>query len=310
MKHSLIQIAPEVSAALEKQQGVVALESTLISHGLPWPTNLETALASEEAVRKSKSVPATIAVLKGRLTVGLSRSEIEALAKSKEVAKVSVRDLPVLMARRVDGATTVASTLVIAHRAGIRVMATGGIGGVHRGAFSGTSPTFDISADLPVLARTPAILVCSGAKSILDLRATREWLETHGVTVLGYRTDEFPGFYTPHTGLRADARVDSVAEIVEIARVRWNLGLEGSILVGNPPPAELAFSSQLIETHLREATAQMERERVSGKDVTPFLLSRLQQATEGKATRLNSTLIVANAALAGEIAAALSQHAS
>ncbi|MBI3660053.1 pseudouridine-5'-phosphate glycosidase [Candidatus Acetothermia bacterium] len=309
MKNSLTQIAPEVANALEKCQGVVALESTLISHGLPWPTNLETALASEEAVRKSKAVPATIAVLKGRLTVGLSHSEIEALANNKDIAKVSVRDLPVLMARRADGATTVASTLMIAHRAGIRVMATGGIGGVHRDAFSGDSPTLDISADLPVLARTPVILVCSGAKSILDLRATREWLETHGVTVLGFRTDEFPGFYTTHTGLRVDARTNSIAEIVEIARARWSLELEGAILVGNPPPADLALPAELIETHLREATAQMEHERVSGKDVTPFLLSRLQQATEGKATRLNSALIIANAALAGEVAAALAQHA-
>ena len=309
VKNFSLQIAPEISEALAKQQGVVALESTLISHGLPWPTNLETALASEEAVRKSTSVPATIAVLKGRLTVGLNRSEIEALAKSKDIAKVSVRDLPIMIARHADGATTVASTLTIAHRAGIRVMATGGTGGVHRGAFSGSKPTLDVSADLPVLARTPAILVCSGAKSILDLRATREWLETHGITVLGYRTDEFPGFYTIHTGLRVDARVGSVSEIVEIARARWNLGLEVAILVGNSPPAGLAFSPELFEEHLEKATAEMEEQGIHGQDVTPFLLSRLQQATEGKATRLNSALIVSNAALAGGIAAALARHA-
>ncbi len=305
-----VTIAPEIAKALETKQGVVALESTIIAHGLPWPDNLETAFACEHAVYEARALPATIAVLRGQLRAGLTRGELETLAQHEEIAKASVRDLPVLIARQADGATTVAATMTIAHLAGIRVMTTGGIGGVHRGALDGKSPTFDISADLPVLAQIPMIVVCAGAKIILDLPKTREWLETHGVTVLGYGTEEFSGFYTAKTGLRVDARVDSAQEAAEIAYARWKLGLTGSILLVNPPPEHRAFAPDFVEAQIREAMEKLENQNVRGKDVTPFLLKHIQEATQGKAVALNRALVESNAALAGAVACALARLSS
>jgi pseudouridine-5'-phosphate glycosidase len=309
-KNARVKISPEIAKALEIKQGVVALESTIVAHGLPWPENLETAFACEHAVYEARALPATIAILKGELRAGLSRAELETLAQNKKIAKASVRDIPVLIARQGDGATTVAATMTIAHLAGIQVMATGGIGGVHRGALDGKNPTLDISADLPVLAHTPMLVVCAGAKIILDLPKTREWLETHGVTVLGYETEEFPGFYIVKTGLSVDASVESPQAAAQIALERWKLGLSGSILLVNPPPVQLAFDAGFIEDQIALALRKLAKQSVQGRDVTPFLLKTIQEATEGKAVELNRALVESNAALAGAVASALARLAS
>ena len=297
-----LDIHPEVAEALAQGNPVVALESTIISHGMPYPQNVRTALAVEEVVRQNGAVPATIAVLGGRLKAGLTREEIEYLGQQgQKVTKTSRRDLAVLLAKGMDGATTVATTMMIAAMAGIRVFATGGIGGVHRGA--GT--TMDISADLQELARTNVTVVCAGAKAILDLKLTLEYLETHGVPVLGYGTEELPAFYTRTSGLKVDYRVDSPEEIARIMAVRSDLGLSGGILVTNPIPEEWSMDPALINGTMDRAVAEAEAQGITGKEVTPFLLARVKELTGGDSLEANIALVKNNARLAARIAGAL-----
>ncbi len=294
------KFSPDVEDAIAAGHPVVALESTVIAHGLPHPQNLETAYAMEDAVRKNGAVPATIAILGGVPTVGLAKSELEHLAVSKDILKVSVRDIPAAVAAKADGATTVAGTMFIAHRAGIKVFATGGIGGVHRG----TIP--DISADLPVLAATPMTIVCAGAKIVLDLEATREWLETHSVTVLGWQTSEFPAFYTRKSGLSVDMRVDSEDEICRIAEVRDRLGLKNAVLVAVPVPFESEIDASSLDPMLETAIGELAVKKVTGKEITPFLLSRLSDLSEGRTLESNISLLLNNAAVAARVACGIS----
>lgn len=293
---SLLQLGEEVSDALRGGRAVVALESTVISHGLPRPTNLETARRLEQAVRDGGAVPATVAVLGGRLRVGLDERQLERLAFTDGVRKMSRRDLAVGVARGWDGATTVATTLWVASRAGLKVFATGGIGGVHRG----TLP--DVSADLPELARTPMTVVCSGAKSVLDLPATREWLETNGVCLIGYGVDELPAFYTRRSGLAVDVRCDAPREVASVARARDALRLEGALVVAVPVPAEFEVDAGLMEESLAEAISEAGRGSVTGRELTPFLLSHLAARTDGATLRANVALLENNARVAAEIA--------
>ncbi len=299
---------PAVRAALDAQRPVVALESTVITHGLPWPENLELARRMESTVRAHGAEPATIAVLGGRVHVGLAEEQLEALAQAPQagraVWKVSRRDYPVVLAQGRDGATTVAGTMIAAHWAGIRVFATGGIGGVHRGAAGGALAT-DISADLPELARTPVLVVCAGAKAILDLPATLEWLETHGVPVVGYGTDEFPAFYSRESGLTLDARADTPAEAAAIARALWGAELSGGVLVCAPCPAEHARPRAEMERAIAQAVREAEAQGVRGKAVTPFLLARVAALTHGESKTANLALLLNNARVAAEIAQAL-----
>jgi pseudouridine-5'-phosphate glycosidase len=278
---------------------VVALESTVISHGLPRPLNLETARRLEEVVRGRGAVPATVAVLGGRLCVGLDGGQLERLAEGGGVRKLSRRDLSAAVALGWDGATTVATTLFIAHRAGLRVFATGGVGGVHRG------PLPDVSADLPELARTPMTVVCSGAKSVLDLPATREWLETHGVTVVGYGCDEMPAFYARTSGLPVDVRVDTPVEAARLAATRDALGLEAALLIAVPVPAESAPDERRTEAALKEALEEAGRRGVAGRELTPFLLSRMAERSGGATLAANTALLENNARVAADIAVAL-----
>ena len=299
----MLVIAPEVQTALSAGQAVVALESSVISQGLPAPTNLETARALEATVREHGAMPATIAILDGRIRVGLDAGALERLAASTGVRKVSRRDLAAVVAQQAHGATTVAATMWIAHRAGIQVFATGGIGGVHRGA----SETWDVSADLPELARTPVVVVCAGAKSLLDLAKTREYLETWGVPVLGYGTDEFPAFYSPRSGLPVDARVDDPEQVTAIARTHWGLGASSGLLVAVPVPADEALAGQAAEAALSQALAEAETRGIRGSRLTPFVLSRVKDLTAGESLRANIALLMNNAAVAAQIAQSLTQ---
>jgi pseudouridylate synthase len=299
MKENLLSITSEVQAALEDKQPVVALESTVIAHGLPRPQNLETALRLEEIVRAEDSIPATIAVLNGTLCVGLNGEQRELIANEDDVRKLSACDLPIAVARRWNGATTVASTMWIAHRAGIRVFATGGIGGVHRGSLP------DVSADLPELARTPVIVVCSGAKIVLDLPATREWLETHSVTVVGYECDEMPAFYSRTSGLPVGVRCDSPEEVVEIFKAQRELGMESALLVTVPVPVEAEVDADLLQRVLDDALGEADRKRIVGSDLTPFLLARMAEQSAGATLRANIALLENNARVAAQIARVL-----
>ena len=298
---SLIQLSPEIDAALREQRPVVALESTLITHGLPWPDNAATALAMEAAVRESGAVPATIAVLAGRLTVGLSHVQIEDLAHRPpgSVRKCSCRDLPIVVARGEDGATTVAGTMIVAHRAGIRVFGTGGIGGVHRGA------PFDVSADLLELGRTPVAVVCAGPKAILDVPLTLEVLETHGVPVIGLGTDTLPGFYTRSSGLPIDARVDTPREVAAIIAAAARIEARHGVLVVVPVP-EADASSEGIDAAITGAVADADAQGIHGKALTPYLLKRVAELSGGDSLRANQALLVHNARTAGLIARELS----
>lgn len=293
----MIEIAPDVAAA----QAVVALESTVIAHGLPRPTNLKTAQRIEQIVREAGATPATVGIFEGKLKVGLNAAEIRKLAEDENIRKVSTRDLPIAVAERWNGATTVATTCWIAHRAGIKVFATGGIGGVHRGALP------DVSADLPELARTPIVVVCSGAKIILDLPATREWLETNGVTVIGYRCDEFPAFYSRSSGLPVDARANSTAEVVAMMRAQRDLGIDSALLVTVPVPAEFEISQEQLQTVLDQALESATRNGIGGRELTPFLLTQMAERSEGSTLRANIALLENNARVAAEIAVALVQ---
>ena len=291
-----IRINKEVKTALECKQPVVALESTVIAQGLPYPYNLETALRLEKIVRNAGSIPATVAVFDGEFSVGLSKTRIEQLATDKSVRKISTRDLPIAVAKKLNCATTVATTMFVAHRAGIRVFSTGGIGGVHRGCSA------DVSSDLPALAKTPMITVCSGAKIVLDLPATREWLETNGVTVLGYGCDEMPAFHSRKSGLAVDERVDSIDEIVEIARARDDLGLKNTILVAVPIPKEFELDSDLLDEILEKSLRIANKKGINGKEITPFLLSEMANQSDGKTLAANMALLENNANIAAKIA--------
>ena len=297
-----LDIAPEVRLALQQGQPVVALESTIISHGMPYPQNVATALRVEAEVRSSGALPATIAVIDGRLTAGLSAAQIEELGRAgPTVAKVSRRDLPFIVATNQTGATTVAATMIIAAMAGIRVFATGGIGGVHRGA----AQTFDISADLQELARTPVAVVCAGAKSILDLGLTLEYLETHGVPVVGYRTAQLPAFFTQGSGFSVDYRLDDASEIARLLQIKWAMGLGGGVVIANPIPAAHAMPRAVIDAAIEQALSDAQAQGISGKQTTPFLLERVNALTGGNSLAANIELVLNNARLASAVAVAL-----
>ncbi len=296
-----LDILPEVAEAIRSGKPVVALESTIISHGMPYPQNVETALKVEQIIRDHGAVPATIAVIGGRLKAGLSPEEIEYFGKKgRAIAKASRRDLAVLCARGEDGATTVTTTMIIAHMAGIKIFATGGIGGVHRGA----TETMDISADLEELAHTPVMVICAGAKSILDLGLTLEYLETHGVPVLGYGTKELPAFYTRHSGFSVDYRVDSPEELAKAFKVQGDLGFSGGMLVTNPIPEEYSMPKDVIDTAIDQAIRECEEKGIHGKETTPFLLARVAELTGGDSLASNIQLVFNNARLAALTAAA------
>ncbi|MCR5788519.1 MAG: pseudouridine-5'-phosphate glycosidase [Lachnospiraceae bacterium] len=298
-----LDIAPEVAEAVKNGNPVVALESTIISHGMPYPQNVETALNVEQVIRDNGAVPATIAIIGGRLKAGLSKDQIEYLGKTGQaVTKVSRRDLPLIVARGMDGATTVATTMIIAAMAGIPIFATGGIGGVHRGA----QQTFDISADLEELAMTPVTVVCAGAKAILDLPLTLEYLETKGVPVLGYQTDELAAFYSRHSGLKVDYQVDSPEDLARAIFVKRELGLQGGILVSNPIPEEYSMDREVIDKAIDQAIREAEEKGIHGKETTPFLLARIKDITGGDSLDSNIQLVYNNAALAAKTAVALS----
>ena len=299
-----LDIAPEVKAALDAGKPVVALESTIISHGMPYPQNVETALNVEKIIRENGATPATIAIIGGRLKAGLSREEIEHLGKKGyEVTKASRRDLPVIVARGMDGATTVATTMIIAEMAGIRVFATGGIGGVHRGA----EVTMDISADLEELAQTGVMVICAGAKSILDLGLTLEYLETKGVPVIGYGTDELPAFYTRKSGFGVDYRIDTPEELAAAFRAKLDMGLRGGMLVANPIPEEYSMAPDVINKAIDEAIEESKRLGIHGKQTTPFLLAKVKDITGGDSLASNIRLVYNNAQLAAKTAAALAK---
>ena len=294
-----LDIAPEVAEALAQHRPVVALESTIISHGMPYPQNVETALAVEQVIRDHGAVPATIAMIGGRLKVGLSKEEITYLGqKGVEVIKASRRDLAVLVSKKADGATTVATTMMIAAMAGVSVFATGGIGGVHRGA----EVTMDISADLEELASTPVMVVCAGAKSILDLGLTLEYLETKGVPVIGYGTKELPAFYTRESGFGVDYRMDTPEEIASAFAVKRELNLAGGMLVTNPIPEEYSMPRDVISAAIDRAVAEAAEKGIHGKETTPFLLAKIKELTGGDSLDSNIALVKNNAALAAEIA--------
>jgi pseudouridine-5'-phosphate glycosidase len=295
LKQDLLHIAADVAAAIATNKPVVALESTVIAHGLPRPMNLETAQRLETIVREAGAAPATIAIIEGKLTVGLNDEQLRFLAESSDVKKISTRDIPIAMAQGWTGATTVASTAWIAQRAGIKVFATGGIGGVHRGALP------DISADLPELARTPIIVVCSGAKIVLDLPATREWLETHAVTVVGYQCDELPAFYSRRSRLAVDVRADSADQVAQIFHVQRALEISSALLVTVPVPKEFEVPTEQLETVLDEALRHAERNNISGRELTPFLLSEMAQRSAGATLRANIALLENNARVAAQI---------
>ncbi|MBN3562299.1 pseudouridine-5'-phosphate glycosidase [Amphritea spongicola] len=295
-----LDIHPDVAAALAAGQPVVALESTIISHGMPYPQNVETALKVEQTVRENGALPATIAIINGRLKVGLSEEEITYLGKTgKAVIKTSRRDIPFIVAQQLDGATTVASTMIIAAMAGVRVFATGGIGGVHRGA----ETTMDVSADLQELAGTSMAVVCAGAKSILDIGLTLEYLETHGVPVVGYQTETMPAFYTRNSPFGVDYRLEDPATIAKALQAKWQLGLEGGVVVANPIPEAHALDQTMIDGVIDKALQEMDEQGVSGKESTPFLLARVAEVTEGKSLAANIQLVLNNARLAAKIAA-------
>ena len=299
-----MDINPEVKKALEEGRPVVALESTIISHGMPYPQNKDTALKVEEIVRSEGAVPATMAIIGGRLKIGCTPEDIEYLGrKGLAVNKTSRRDLPILVAKKEDGATTVATTMILAAMAGIKVFATGGVGGVHRGAVV----TMDISADLEELAQTPVMVVCAGAKSILDLGLTLEYLETKGVPVIGYQTEELPAFYTSKSGFGVDYRLDSPEEIAEAFHVKQQLGMKGGMLVTNPIPTEYEMAPDVINAAIDQAVAEANEKGIKGKNITPFLLDRIQQITGGDSLASNIQLVFNNARLASRTAVALAK---
>lgn len=303
MLSNYLNVKPEIEEALKNGKPVVALESTIISHGMPYPENIKMAKEVERIVRENGAIPATIAILNGKLTVGLSDDELELLGTSKDVLKASRRDLPFIVAKELNGATTVAATMIIAAMAGIKVFATGGIGGVHRQA----QETFDISADLQELANTNVAVICAGAKSILDIGLTLEYLETQGVPVVGFGSDEFPAFYTRKSGFKVDYRVDSEVELAKALKAKWDMNLKGGIVIGNPIPYEYEMNYDDINNAITEALVEAEKKGIKGKDTTPFLLSKVKEITKGKSLESNIQLVYNNAKLAAKLALELSR---
>ncbi len=302
-KNRYLDILPEIASALSGGKPVVALESTIISHGMPYPKNIETAKRVEQVVRDNGAIPATIAILKGRLKVGLSDGELEYLGKAgTDVIKASRRDIPFLVSGQKDGATTVAATMIIAAMAGIQLFATGGIGGVHRGGEN----SMDISADLEELANTDVSVVCAGIKSILDIGRTLEYLETVGVPVVGYKTDDVPAFYASSSGFKVDYRCDNPLEIGKAIRAKYDLGLNGGVLITNPVPQIYALAPEEIEKTIHDAIIEMDNRGITGKDTTPFLLARIAEQTQGESLETNIELVLNNAKLAADIAVAAS----
>lgn len=300
-----LTLHPDVQAALSSGQAVVALESTIITHGMPYPHNVSTALSVEAIIREAGAVPATIAILDGRVTVGLTPEQISELAQQKTAVKCSRRDLPVVVAQGLTGSTTVAATMIVAEMAGIRVFVTGGIGGVHRGA----SQTMDVSADLTELGRTSVAVVCAGAKSVLDLGLTLEVLETHGVPVIGFGTDRFPAFYTRDSGFEVPHRANSPEQVAAILDAKWSLGLAGGAVIANPIPEDHALNAEELESTVERALAEASERGILGKEITPFLLGRLRELTEGRTLEANVALIRDNARVGGAIAVALALRA-
>ena len=296
MKRELLHITDEIAEALAANKPVVALESTVIAHGLPRPINLETARNLEAVVREIGALPATIGIIDGKLTAGLNDDQLRLVAESEDVKKISTRDIPIALAHGWTGATTVASTAWIAHRASIKVFATGGIGGVHRG----TLP--DVSADLPELARTPIVVVCSGAKIVLDLPATREWLETHAVTVIGYQCDELPAFYSRHSGLPVDVRVDSAEDVARIFQTQQELEMSAALLVTVPVREEFEVPATELQSVLDDALSEAERHNINGRELTPFLLAHMAERSGGATLRANIALLENNVRVASQIA--------
>lgn len=293
---AFLRISPEIVRAQSMGAPIVALESTVITHGLPYPENIQVAQDMEQEVRQVGAVPATIAILEGKIQIGLNREQLEDLASSRDLHKASPRDFSRLIAAEGSGGTTVAGTINIAHAAGIRVFATGGIGGVHR------QTKWDVSADLPQLAKTPVIVVCAGAKAILNLHATLEYLETNGIPVIGYRTNEFPAFYSAHSRLPTSSRADSPEEVVEMAEIHWQLGMKNAVLVTVPPPPEVALPEEEVREAVKQALQDAKQERIRGQRVTPFLLQRVSEITGEASLRANLGLLRNNARLAAEIA--------
>ncbi|ANU11709.1 hypothetical protein A1A1_10616 [Planococcus antarcticus DSM 14505] len=300
---SIISYSTEVQQALEGKKPIVALESTIISHGMPYPQNVETARMVEQIIRDNGAVPATIAIMDGKIKIGLSKEELELLGNTPGVAKVSRRDIGQLIATKKIGATTVAATMICAELAGIRIFATGGIGGVHRGA----ETTMDISADLEELSNTGVAVVCAGAKSILDIGLTLEYLETKGVPVIGFQTDDMPAFYTRSSGFDLTFRSDNAVELAQVLKAKWDLGIKGGVVIANPIPAEHALEESFINGIIALAMAEANENGISGKEVTPFLLGKVKELTEGKSLVANIELVKHNAKVGAELAVAYNQ---
>lgn len=303
MLEKYLNIHPEVKKALAEGLPVVALESTIISHGMPYPKNIEMAKTVSRIIRENGAIPATIAIINGVLKVGLTTEEIEFLGTSKDIVKASRRDLPFIISKKLNGATTVATTMILANLAGVKVFATGGIGGVHRGA----QETFDISADLQELANTNVAVICAGAKSILDIGLTLEYLETNGVPVVGFETEEFPAFYTRKSGFGVDYKVESSLEVASALKAKWDLNLKGGMVIGNPIPTEFEMDYDTINNAIASALKEAEEKNIAGKKVTPFLLDRVKTITEGKSLDANIELVYNNAKVAAQIAKDLSE---
>ncbi|MBU5675132.1 pseudouridine-5'-phosphate glycosidase [Alkaliphilus sp. MSJ-5] len=303
MLDKYLDIKPEVLEAIKEGRAVVALESTIICHGMPYPRNVETALNVEKIIRENGAIPATVAILNGKIKVGLTEDEIEYLGKTKNVVKTSRRDIPFVVSKKLDGATTVASTMIIAELAGIKVFATGGIGGVHRGA----QETFDISADLQEFAHTNVAVVCAGAKSILDIGLTVEYLETQGVPVVGFKTEELPAFYTRRSGYKVDYRVDSAEELAAALKAKWDLGLNGGMVVANPILEQYEMDYDIITNAINDAVKEAEAKGIKGKESTPFLLAKVKEITGGDSLESNIQLVYNNAMLGAQLAVEFSK---
>jgi pseudouridine-5'-phosphate glycosidase len=303
MSNELLQIHPEVQDAIRNNQPVVALESTIISHGMPWPKNVETALRVQDAVRKEGAIPATIAIRNGSCLVGLSPEELEFFGREKNVWKVSLRDMPFVLSKKLPGATTVAATMRIASLAGIKIFATGGIGGVHRDA----AETMDISADLTEMSQTDVAIISAGVKSILDIGLTLEYLETKGIPVITFGQDEFPSFYSGKSNFISPLRLNNPEEIADLLNIKWKLGLKGAALIANPVPDARAISNADIESHIRQALLDAKKQQIIGKEITPFLLKQIAENTLGESLEANIALVLNNAGLAAKISVALTR---